>query len=140
MIDYMAAFASEAAAQADPAYGRYYVASKGGNAWRGDICIPNVLVWAPAADTTAAGGKGETIKVHTPYDSQWRLIVSLPTRDSSLDNSAATQLVADRAVAATGNPAFLLKSTLTPTQLAALNFQPQFAGMGVYPFGNAALI
>lgn len=133
MIDHMGAFADEAAARADPAWGAYYVPDgAGGGAWRGDVCVPGVSVWEPANDTIVNGAL-----THQPYDSQWRLIVSLPAQSAAL--SASAELVADRAAAAAGHP-FLLQANLTVTQLAALTFQPQFSGMEVYPFGSAALI
>lgn len=140
MIDHLLAYATQAAAQAEPLMAPYYVAPSTQNgvaipgSWRGDVCIPGVFVWAPAQDvTTTDPTTGVVTVTHTPYDTQWRIIISLPQQDAGLSASAACELVADRDKANAGQ-AFILQSQLSDAQLAALMIAPTFAGSN-YPFG-----
>lgn len=136
-IDYIVAFASESAAQADPVVGQYWTAptadSPGG--WRQDICIPGLFVWLPSADVTGTAPDGSSYVTHTPYDALWRMAISLRQRNAALDAHVATHLVTDRDAANAGR-AFVLQSALTNAQLSSLMFQPTFAGAN-YPFGAA---
>lgn len=140
MIDHLMTFASEAAAKADAVVGQYWISDGQGHAaWRGDCCIPNVFVWAPASNTTVTGVDGNgnpiTSTVRHAYDSNWRIIISKPVKDAALAASANCHLVADRDAAARGLP-FVLQTVLTDAQLNALAIEPTFAG-SAYPFGQA---
>lgn len=136
MIDHLLAFADQPTAQADPVVGVYWIppSTQSPGSWRGDVCIPSVLVWAPSQDvTTADPTTGTAIVTHTPYDAQWRIVIALPQQDAGLSASAACELVADRDAASAGRP-FILQSNLPDAALAVLMIQPVFAGAN-YPFG-----
>jgi hypothetical protein len=126
MIDYLFAFASEVAAQADPVIGAYYIPASpdGPGQWRGDICIPNVQVIV--------------IATGLPLDSQWRLIIALPQRVSALDNHPDVVLIADRDAANAGAAPsqFVLYSVVPASAWPTLQISPVFAGSN-YPFGTS---
>jgi hypothetical protein len=121
MIDHVLAFADEASAKADPIVGQYWLGGEGGW-WRGDVCIPGAQV------VVAATGAF--------YDGLWRIVIAKDAEDQELAASPACHLIADRNAAAAGQP-FIIKSKLTPAELALLILQPVFAGSD-YPFGSPA--
>jgi hypothetical protein len=121
MIDHLLAFADEASARADPIVGQYWMAGgESGGAWRGDVCIPDAQV------IVAATG--------APYDGLWRIVIAKDAQDQELTASPACHLIADRDTAAAGRP-FIIKSNLTPAELALLILRPVFAGSN-YPFAS----
>lgn len=124
MIDHLMAFADEATAKADAVVGSYWH-SDGAGSWDLSCTAPNIFVWVPANDVGS---------VHTAYDGLWRIIISLPTRSTTLSLMTACHLIADRDAANAGQP-FILQSVLTDVQLATLMLQPLFAGSN-YPFGH----
>jgi hypothetical protein len=143
MIDHLLAFPDEATAQADPIVGQYFIPAeqptatkkRGARAattgsWRGDCCIPGVLLWDPAADVQT---------VHTPYDSQWRIMIALAETDSKLLRHADCEMVADRRIASPDR-SHIIYSTFTQDEINTLMLQPVFMG-STYPFlqGGAGL-
>jgi hypothetical protein len=42
-------------------------------------CIPGIFVWAPVQNATVNG-----VVMRAPYDSVWRILISLPTPDADL--------------------------------------------------------
>lgn len=129
MIDHLLRFASGAAAQTDAVVSAYYI---NGN-WRGDVCLPNVQVWQPSADTQSTDGHGNKIITHS-YLPYWHIMISLPTLDQALRNHPACTIVADRDAANAGKPFILYTSIVAPDSLANYDLSPTFAGSG-YPFG-----
>lgn len=135
MIDHLMTFASEAAAKADPVVGQYWQSDgKGGGGWRSDVCIPNVLVWNPANDTTTVVN-GINMVTHTPIDANWRLIITSAAIIPALQAMTQCHGIFDRDAAGKGS-SFVLQSVMTLTQLDALMIQPTFMG-SAYPWGNA---
>lgn len=119
MIDYLFAFTDEATAKADQTIGSYWHSSDG---WSPDICISGLQI--------------TVISTGAPYDTLWRLMVSLVARNATLDNHSARELVVDRDLAnqGAGMSQFILLSNLPLTSLSSLQLQPTFAGSN-YPFG-----
>ena len=130
-FDYLVAFPSEAAAIADPIVGQFNLTGAPG-AWNPSNTVPNVLAWNPANDTSTSCGTGCTIVTHTPYDSNWLLLISLPARSAALEAESTTHIVYDSSQ--TG-PAGLIYSWLPPATLASVMIQPVWQGR-LYPFGN----
>src|SRR5262249_15106898 len=121
MIDHVLAFLDETSAQADPIVGQYWTGGgEGAGYWRGDVCIPGV--------------QGIVAATGAPYDGLWRIVIARDTQDQDLTASPACHLITDRNAAAAGQP-FVIKSNLTPAELAPLILQPVFAGSN-YPFGS----
>jgi hypothetical protein len=141
-FDYVGAFATQAAAIADPVYGAYYhpATSDSPGGWDQSRTIPGVAVTVlnTGVTMTCTNDDGSTYSCVGPnqlYDAQWRIVVSLPARNPTLDASAATELVADRDVAAAGGQNYILYATDSPTTLATLELSPVPLGSH-YPFGT----
>ena len=133
IIDHLLTFATETAAQADPVVGTYWIPPDNDGytgEWRGDVCIPNVSVYTINPDQSYA------------YLSGWFIIISRPTLDEALQNTAtglACVLIADRDAANAGDADFILYAPgLSQEQLAGTYVSPTFAGSN-YPFGNPSL-
>jgi hypothetical protein len=109
MIDYLHAFADEAAAQADPVVGSYFVPGSG---WSGFCAVPNMEVWVP----------GEEFLI----DSQWRVLITLPELDDVMTSQSSCELVWD------DSNGELLKNSFR-AKIATLMMQPVLSGR-VYPF------
>jgi hypothetical protein len=130
MIDHLMTFPDEATAKADPVVGTYFV--NGG--WRGDICIPNLFVWSPAANTSGGTDSfGNPIVVRHAYDTNWRLMISKTAQDPVLSALPTCHLVCNRDLSTQGMAVFVLQSVLTQLQLSALAIEPTFMGSN-YPF------
>jgi hypothetical protein len=88
--------------------------------WRSDISFPcSVTDYTNPASPTQVPG--------------FWLWVGLPKQDSNLTGNAACILVADRGLALSGNPNYLIQSSMTPAQRAARMISPVVAGAH-YPF------
>jgi hypothetical protein len=143
-FDYIFAFVSEAAAQADPVVGAWWSApsaqSSGG--WVGNT-IPGLSV--------TVNGSGGTIQVtdesgnvttqpgpDKPLDSLWRIAIATRTRDPKLDASPALEVSSDRGLALSGAPlaAYVIFSAVPLENLSALTVSPKFAG-SPYGYGTA---
>ena len=144
-FDYIFAFVSEAAAQADPVVGAYWSApsamSPGG--WIGNV-IPGLSV--------TINGTGSIIQVtdesgnvttqpgpDLPLDGLWRIAIATRTRDPKLDALPALEIAADRGLALTGAPlaSYMLFSSVPLASPAALTVSPQFAG-SAYVYGASS--
>lgn len=135
VIDHLMAFSDEATARADPVVGQYFH----GTSWDLSRCIPGLFVWNPVNDTTTTDAQGRTIVTHTPYDTLWRIVISLPAQDMTLTNHSACHLVTDREAAKAGQPN-VIRAVLPLATLNQLRLQPVFADVGTaYPLGNARL-
>lgn len=126
MIDHLVRFDSEDDARADATCGAYYV----DGAWRGDCCIPGVVVWRPADNTqeTVSGPDGDmvvTVRHPLPY---WYLLIALPVMNDALRNHPTCMIAADRDAAALGDPAYVIYSPVPPDQLGDYFVEPTFAG------------
>ena len=133
--DYLVAFPSESAAKADPVVGQYYLSTTDSSGWRPDITFPNLLAWDSTKDTTVSCGTGCTIIQHTPYDSNWLMIITLPSRNAALEAESTTHLIVDLDSSVAGTPASVLYSWASPANLATVLIQPVPQGR-TYPFGN----
>lgn len=130
-IDHLMTFPNQANAIADPVVGQYYTPASNtySGGWRGDVCIPNIFIWDKTLDTTNTNSFGQTYVIHTPYDSNWRILIMLPTATSALTSLPTCHLVINR------ETGVVLQSVLTPTQLNNLGATPIPMGAN-YPFGN----
>lgn len=124
-FDYILAFASQAAAQADPVVGAYWTApsamSPGG--WEGDCCVPGLSVTIIGS----GGGAGPDL----PYDALWRINIRLPVRNAAIEASPALEVAADYGAFESGIafPGYILPCTVFPTaSMSALGVSPQIAG------------
>lgn len=127
MIDHVLHFDTEAAAQAAlPSY--WTPASKDSpGAWRGDICIPSVSVYA----LDVLGGR-------VPYLG-WHIVIALPALDPALRDlpGNACRLITDREAAVRGEPFVRYAAPdMRPAVLSVARVEPVFAGSS-YPFGGA---
>lgn len=123
MIDYLMQFASEDAAKADPAVGKYWLED---GRWDDARCIVAPLIWRAAddAEITSYGPGDEvwTSPKHMPFDKNWYILIGLPEEDVELEDAPSCALAIVRE---TGD---VLQSTFTALQLAALNITPLFSG------------
>jgi hypothetical protein len=138
-IDYIFAFPNEAAAEADPDVGAYFV----DGAWRADCCLPGLAVTVNGSGgmvtVTFPGGPPQTVPgPDAPLDALWRIAIARPARDVALEASAGLEIIADRDAANAGAPmsAYILRANVPLTTLAGLTASPQFAGSN-YVFGAA---
>lgn len=136
IIDHLMRFETEADAKADPVVSAYWSPGEGDEpgAWRGDVCIPNVSVYALGAP--GVDGEGNPVENRIPF-SGWYVVIALPVLSAALRDipGNACRLIADRDAAARGE-SFIRHTAadLTPGDLAAAHVEPLFAGSG-YPFG-----
>jgi hypothetical protein len=126
IIDHLMRFDTEDAAKADPVVGAYFspADSEGSGAWRGDVCIPNVSVYALDGEN------------HVPF-SGWYVVIALPALSEALRDipGNACRLIADRDAADRGERFMrYVAADLSPGDLASAHVEPLFAGSG-YPFG-----
>jgi hypothetical protein len=136
MIDHLLRFDTEAAAQADPVVGAYFVQG----AWRGDICIPNVSVYAVTGTQTITDpdtGTSYQADVRTPF-SGWYIVISLSEISAALRDLPGNlcRMITDRDAANRGD-AFVryVAPDVTQADLATAIVEPTFAGSR-YPFGS----
>ena len=126
MFDYLLSFTDEPTAQADPVVGSYWIPASpdGPGQWRGDVCIPGVVV------TVIATGQ--------PYNANWNLIISQTAPNAALAAHPALVLAANRDLANAGQPpdVFILSSVVPASEWPALQISPVFAGSD-YPFGGS---
>lgn len=136
IVDHLMRFESETAAKADPGVGAYWshADDEAPGAWRGDVCIPNVSVFALGTPTTDADGN--VVTPHVPF-SGWYVVIALPALSEALRDvpGNACRLIADRDAADRGEPFIRYTAAdMTPDVLGAAHIEPLFAGSG-YPFG-----
>lgn len=117
MIDYLMKFASEDVAKADPLVGSYFE----NGVWRGDICIPNVMVWDKTFDTTANDAAGHPVVTHQ-YQPFWYVTISSQAAVDALLQSLACALAVDWSIPG------VLKSDIPANELGNYFLQPVFAG------------
>ena len=144
-FDYIFAFVSEAAAQADPVVGAWWAAPSAQlpGAWMGNV-IPGLRVTVNgsggAISTTDQFGAVTTqLGPDLPLDGLWRIAIATRTRDPKLDALPALEIAADRGLALTGAPlaSYMLFSSVPLASLAALTVNPQFAGSN-YVYGASS--
>lgn len=128
MIDHLMRFDSEADAKADAVVGAYWMPGEdeAPGAWRGDVCIPNVAVFALDGEERVSF-------------SGWYIVLALPAVNAALRDAAgdACRLIADRDAADRGESFVVYTAPdLTPDILGSAHIEPLFAGSG-YPFGLA---
>lgn len=138
-FDHLMNFPTEAAAQADPVVGKYWISDgQGGGSWRGDVVFAPVEVYTVTGTQTVTGPNGQTFQRPVKQDAAgWFLIISLTAIDPSLQAEPGCMLIADRDKALAGSTAFLdyVNPSITQAQLAATLISPTPAGSN-YPFGN----
>ena len=140
MIDHLLNFPDEAAAQV--ALPTYWVPATDDSpgAWRGDVCIPGVSVYAVTGTTTVTDpdtGQSFEQDVRQAY-SGWFIVVSRPMLDPALRDlpNNACRLITDRDAADRGDSFILYTAPdLDPAVLSVAHVEPLFAGSD-YPFGN----
>jgi hypothetical protein len=131
MIDHLLAFADEVAAHADSVVGQYWTPGTRNSPpfWHSE-CVPNVLMWSPAGDTTeivtGPAGDHEMI-VHNAVDTQFRVLIALPAAAQDLIDHPNLELAVDHELGTA------LGGSLTPEQRAGFCIQPVFSG-SAYPF------
>ena len=125
MIDHILAFPTEPEAFNDPIVGQYHTLGTRGNppTWDMSRCIPAVLIWNPADDTTDADGG----VIHLPIDGQFRVVITLPHPDPDLIDHPNLELAVDHDMGR------VIGGSFSDTQLATLAMQPVLAG-SKYPF------
>ena len=133
MIDQLHRFDSEAAAKA--ALPALLIPGDGGNSvWRADIVsfprvldtqMPHVVMDPDTRETT-------TQPTPLPYFYVW---IATPVREEALESLPSCMIVADRALAAIGDAAFILKSALPAEQLSRYLIDGGPLGAN-YPFGG----
>jgi hypothetical protein len=131
MIDHIVAFATEPDAFNDPVVGQYHtLGTKGSPPFWHSECVPNVLMWSPAGDTTeivtGPAGDHEMI-VHNAVDTQFRVLIALPMVSEELISHPNLELAVDHELGEA------LGGSLTPEQRAGFCIQPVFSG-STYPF------
>ena len=135
-IDHLMRFDTEDAAKADAVVGAYFspADAEGPGAWRGDVCIPNVSVYALGAPGVDADGN--PVENRVPF-SGWYVVIALPALSAALRDvpGNACRLIADREAAERGE-SFIryVAPDMTPDVLGTAHIEPLFAGSG-YPFG-----
>jgi len=144
MIDYLLNFQTEAAAQADPIVGAYWLAGANGNpgSWRGDVCIANVEVWSPAQDapgtpTTRPGGRTIVAAPVHSYLPGWFIWISSAAASAALASHPALEISADSEIADSGAPAaqYVTYSKQPLATVLSFMLSNMFAGRK-YQFGQ----
>jgi hypothetical protein len=141
-FDYIFAFVSEAAAQADPVVGAWWAAPSAQlpGAWMGNV-IPGLRVTVNgsggAISTTDQFGAVTTQPgPDLPLDALWRILIESRSLDPALDASPAREIVADRGLALSGAPMsnYIVYSSVPLESLAEMTASPMPAG-SAYVYG-----
>ena len=145
-FDYILAFASQAAAQADPIVGAYWIAPSAmtPSGWQGDCCTPGLAVTTKGSggeiNATMPDGSTQTQPgPDLPYDNLWRINIRTRERNAALEGSPALEVAADYGAFTSGVafPGYLLPCTVFPAaSMGALGVSPQIAG-AAYVYGTS---
>ena len=98
--------------------------------WMLDHVIPNVKVWRASQDTVDGGGN-----VTHNYLPGYYVLISATHRIPALEATGAIQLVINRDKMNAREAGFVVRSTVAPSVLQDIRFEPVFCGMDM-PWGG----